>query len=128
MYNRVSMKTDNLKGKNDMKKELLEKLKSAKSKEEISALIHEFRESPPDSVQELSMEDLDGVAGGLTEEGKLMLDMILNIYNYMGFSVAASFLKDYCGATQKQIDEYLAVYRNNEVAVIVEIVERAYRS
>ena len=49
-----------------MKTELLEKLKAAKSKEEVADLISDAKKT--DEVKALSPEDLDDVAGGTGEE------------------------------------------------------------
>ena len=85
-----------------MKTELLEKLKAAKSKEEVADLISDAKKT--DEVKALSPEDLDDVAGGTGEEEFDWKGMLITVYDHFGPAVTYNVLRDSFGVSDKVID------------------------
>ena len=100
-----------------MKKELLEKLKSAKSREELSELFHTLPKPAAKGAQELSKEDLDGVAGGADQDKTDYLEFILAVYDCFGPDMTIIMLKSELGVPGEYINTMLKRYTDPRDAV-----------
>ena len=106
-----------------MANELLEKLKAAKDKEEISAILEKLKKEK----EELSADDLDGVTGGASAEGadlELLKEAIILCAENDMVATAISLLKDYFGIDYSLIRQAKISICGSDVNLIKYIVDQ----
>ncbi len=96
-----------------MTNELFEKLKAMKSKEALSELLS-------NGVAELSVEDLDGVAGGSDEFDKdSQIKLIRSLMEIGNYDWAWACTKYYFGYTESEIETIVRKHGNVDGLLLV---------